>query len=73
MKKVYLVVDATTLSSVTLATSNQFQAQTVCHKVAKLLKSQQAVVTKCWYDLPYAFRVELRRNFGKFLKWEETV
>ena len=73
MKKVFLVVDARTLSSVSLATTNQFQAQTVCHRVARMLKSPQAVVTKCWFDLPYAFRSELRKNFEKYLKWDETV
>lgn len=73
MKKVFLVVDARTLSSVSWATTNQFQAQKVCHRVARLLKSPQAVVTKCWFDLPYGFRIELRKNFEKYLKWDETV
>ena len=70
MKKVFLVVDERTLSSVSLATTNQFQAQAVCHRVAKLLKSPQAVVTKCWFDLPFGFRSELRKNFEKYLKWD---
>ena len=73
MKKVFLVVDARTLSSVLLATTNQFQAQTYCHRITRLLKSQHAVVTKCWYDLPYGFRSELRKYFENYLKWDETV
>lgn len=73
MKKVYLVVDARTLSSVSLATTNQLQAQKYCHQVSRLLKSPQAVVTKCWFDLPYGFRIELRKYFEKNLKWDETV
>lgn len=73
MKKVYLVVDEKSLSSVALATTDQFQAQQVCHRVARLTNVPQAVVCKCWFDLPFGFRIELRKLFSKYLQWEEKL
>ena len=62
-KKIYLVVIAKEMESISYATSDQFKAQRMCHSIAKASGIDHAVVTKNWIDLPLKLRSELRQKF----------
>lgn len=64
--KVYLVVTAKDLHSVTWASLNQEKAQKICLRACEKLEPH-AVVTENWFDLPWNIRLELRKNFPKEL------
>lgn len=62
-KKIFLVVIANNMESISYATSDQFKAQRMCHRIARASGIDHAVVTENWFDLPLKLRCELRNEF----------
>ena len=58
----WLVVFQNNNHSITTASFDQYTAQQLCHRYAKVTGIAHAVVKEMWRDLPLSVRVELRKQ-----------
>ena len=57
----YLVVFENDKSSITWASTDQYKAQQMCHRIAKASGIPHAVVTAKRYDIPMSVILELKQ------------
>lgn len=58
--KIYLVVLADDMTSISWASRDQYKAQQMCHKLTKKYNIPHAVVTEKSYNVPMIVKINLK-------------